>query len=99
VIGVHVVGRDITERKQNEQLRLQAFEQIERNIEQFAILGDHIRQPLQVILGMTNLLEEGVAVERIQEQVERINGYIKDLDRGWIESRQVREFLRKHELA
>ncbi|MCK9306852.1 MAG: PAS domain S-box protein [Methanoculleus sp.] len=99
VVGVHVVGRDITERKQNEQLRLQAFEQIERNIEQFAILGDHIRQPLQVILGMTNLLEEGVAVERIQEQVERINGYIKDLDRGWIESRQVREFLRKHELA
>ena len=99
VIGVHVVGRDITERKQNEQLRQQVFEQIERNIEQFAVLGDHIRQPLQVILGMTNLLEEGVAVERIQEQVERINGYIKDLDRGWIESRQVREFLRKHELA
>ncbi len=99
VIGVHVVGRDITERKQNEQLRRQAFEQIERNIEQFAILGDHIRQPLQVILGMTELLDEGTAVERIGEQVERINGYIRELDRGWIESRQVREFLRKHELA
>lgn len=99
VIGVHVVGRDVTERKLHEQLRRQAFEQIERNIEQFAILGDHIRQPLQVILGMTDLLEEGVAVERIREQVERINGYVRDLDRGWIESRQVREFLRKHELA
>jgi PAS domain S-box-containing protein len=99
VIGVHVVGRDITERKQNEQLRQQAFEQIERNIEQFAILGDHIRQPLQVILGMTELLEEGTAVERIREQVERINSYVRELDRGWIESRQVREFLRKHELA
>jgi PAS domain S-box-containing protein len=99
VIGVHVVGRDITERKQNEQLRRQLFEQIERNIEQFAILGDHIRQPLQVILGMTELLEEGTATERIQEQVERINGYIRELDRGWIESRQIREFLRRHELA
>ncbi|MDK2990153.1 MAG: hypothetical protein PWR16_1682 [Methanoculleus sp.] len=99
VIGVHVVGRDITERKQNEQLRQQAFEQIERNIEQFAILGDHIRQPLQVILGMTELLEEGTAVEKIREQVERINSYVRELDRGWIESRQVREFLRKHELA
>ncbi len=99
VIGVHAVGRDITERKQNEQLRQQAFEQIERNIEQFAILGDHIRQPLQVILGMTELLEEGLAVERIQEQVDRINGYVRALDRGWIESRQVREFLRRHELA
>ncbi|HOI13868.1 MAG TPA: PAS domain S-box protein [Methanoculleus sp.] len=99
VIGVHVVGRDITERKQNEQLRRQLFEQIERNIEQFAILGDHIRQPLQVILGMAELLEEGTATERIQEQVERINGYIRELDRGWIESRQIREFLRRHELA
>ncbi len=99
VIGVHVVGRDITERKQNEQLRQQAFEQIERNIEQFAILGDHIRQPLQVILGMTDLLEKGMATERIQEQVDRINSYVRDLDQGWIESRQVREFLRKHELA
>ena len=99
VVGVHVVGRAITERKQNEHLRQQAFEQIERTIEQFAILGDHIRQPLQVLLGMTEVLEEGVAVERIREQVERINNYVRELDRGWIESRQVREFLRKHELA
>ncbi|KDE56281.1 PAS domain S-box protein [Methanoculleus sp. MH98A] len=99
VIGVHVVGRDITERKQNEQLRQQVFEQIERNIEQFAILGDHIRQPLQVILGMTELIDEEAATGKIREQVDRINGYVRDLDRGWIESRQVREFLRKHELA
>ncbi|UYU18505.1 PAS domain-containing protein [Methanoculleus submarinus] len=99
VIGVHVVGRDITERKQNEQLRQHAFEQIERNIEQFAILGDHIRQPLQVILGMSELLDEQKATGRIREQVHRINSYITDLDRGWIESRQVREFLRRHELA
>jgi hypothetical protein len=48
---------------------------------------------------MTELLEEGTATERIQEQVERINGYIRELDRGWIESRQIREFLRRHELA
>ena len=99
VIGVHGVGRDISERKQNEQLRQRAFEQIERNIEQFAVLGDHIRQPLQVILGMTELLDEGAATDRISEQVERINGYVRQLDQGWIESRQVREFLRKHELA
>ncbi|MCK8519553.1 PAS domain-containing protein [Methanoculleus sp. 7T] len=99
VIGVHVVGRDITERKQYERLRQQAFEQIERNIEQFAVLGDHIRQPLQVILGTADLSVEGAATAKIREQVDRINGYIRELDRGWIESRQVREFLRKHELA
>ncbi len=99
VIGVHVVGRDITERKQNELLRHQAFKQIERNIEQFAILGDHIRQPLQVILGMADLLEDEAAVATIRGQVERINGYIRELDRGWVESREIREFLRRHELA
>lgn len=99
VIGVHVVGRDVTERKQNEQLRQHAFEQIERNIEQFAILGDHIRQPLQVILGMSELLDEEMATGKIREQVARINGYIAELDRGWIESRQVREFLRRYDLA
>ena len=99
VIGVHVVGRDITDRKQNERLRQRAFDQIERNIEQFAILGDHIRQPLQVILGMTELIDDGGATGRIREQVDRINGYVRQLDRGWIESRQVREFLRKHELT
>jgi len=99
VIGVHVVGRDITDRKQNEHLRQQTFEQIERNIEQFAVLGDHIRQPLQVILGMVELIDDRAAAEMIREQIDRINGYILQLDRGWVESRQVREFLRKHELA
>ena len=39
VVGVQAVGRDITERKQTEQLNQQAFLQIERNIEQFAVLG------------------------------------------------------------
>ena len=99
VIGVHVVGRDITERKQNEFLRQQAFEQIERNIEQFAVLGDHIRQPLQVILGTADLLDDGMVTEMIRKQVRRIDGYIRELDRGWVESRQVREFLRRHELV
>ncbi|WP_286879132.1 PAS domain S-box protein, partial [Methanoculleus sp. UBA413] len=99
VVGVQVVGRDITERKQNEHLRRQAFEQIERNIEQFAVLGDHIRQPLQVILGRAELLDDEKTAAIVRAQVERINEYITQLDRGWIESRKVREFLRRHDLA
>jgi PAS domain S-box-containing protein len=98
VVGVQAAGRDITDRKHGEDLRQQAFEQIERNIEQFAVLGDHVRQPLQVILGMADLFGEEKPTEVIRDQVERINGYIKELDRGWIESRQIREFLRRHEL-
>lgn len=98
VVGVQVVGRDITERKQNEQLRQQAFCQIERNIEQFAVLGDHIRQPLQVTLGRAELIDDEEAAAVIRSQVERINEYIRQLDRGWVESRKIREFLRRHDL-
>jgi PAS domain S-box-containing protein len=96
---VAVIARDITEQKHLEQIRQQAFDQIERNIEQFAILADHIRQPLQVILGMADLVEGERMSETIQEQVQRINSYIKQLDRGWVESREVRTFLRRHELV
>ncbi|WP_292520604.1 PAS domain S-box protein [Methanoculleus sp.] len=99
VIGVQVVGRDVSDRKRHEALRLQAFEQIEQNIEQFAVLADHIRLPLQVILGMADLIEDGPASERIREQVKRINGIVKQLDEGWVESREIREFLRRNELV
>ncbi|NLA39270.1 MAG: PAS domain S-box protein [Methanomicrobiales archaeon] len=97
VIGAQVIGRDITERKLSEQMRQQAFKQIERNIEQFAVLGDHIRQPLQVTLGRADLLDDEETAAIIREQVCRINDYIRQLDRGWVESREVRAFLRRHD--
>ncbi|MDN7012022.1 PAS domain S-box protein [Methanoculleus sp. FWC-SCC3] len=97
VVGVQAVGRDITERKQNEQLNRQVLDQIGRNIEQFAVLGDHIRQPLQVILGMADLADDPKTSAVIHDQVERINEYIRQLDRGWVESREVRAFLRRHD--
>ncbi|WP_214020246.1 PAS domain S-box protein [Methanoculleus sp.] len=94
-----VISSDVTERKQVERIRQEAYDRIEQNIEQFAILADHVHQPLQVILGTAALLDEGTATERIQKQVERINAIVKQLDRGWIESRKIREFLRRHEAA
>ncbi|MDV2482135.1 PAS domain S-box protein [Methanoculleus sp. Wushi-C6] len=97
--GVQVVGRDVSDRRRHEALRLQAFEQIEQNIEQFAVLADHIRLPLQVILGTADLLDDGPASEKIRAQVERINGIVKQLDEGWVESREIREFLRRNELV
>jgi len=99
VVGVQTVGRDISERRCYEGMRLQAFEQIEQNIEQFAVLADHIRLPLQVILGTADLIEDGAPSEKIREQVKRINGIVKQLDEGWIESREIREFLRRNELV
>ena len=46
---------DITDRKRMEAVKRKALEQIEKNIEQFAILGDHIRNPLAVIVGLSSL--------------------------------------------
>ena len=44
------ISRDISDRVKIRQLQMTAFEQINRNIEQFAILNDLIRNPLSVIL-------------------------------------------------
>ncbi|HOI58003.1 MULTISPECIES: PAS domain S-box protein [unclassified Methanoculleus] len=96
---VAIISRDITRQQELERARKEAFSQIEQNIEQFAVLADHIRQPLQVILGMACLGEDERVTGTIRDEVERINGYIRQLDRGWIESRKIREFLRRYELV
>ncbi len=89
------VIRDITEKKDAERIRMQAFIQIDRNIEQFAILADNIRNPLQVIVGYSALSDDEITTE-IVEQVYRINEIIKQLDQGWIDSENVRRFLRRN---
>jgi len=96
-----VIGmiEDITERKENEALRKRAFEQIEHNMEQFAILGDHVRHPLQVLLARADLMEDKDTAEKIREQVLRINALVRQLDQGWMKSREIREFLRRNELV
>ncbi len=99
VVRVAVLSYDITEQRRSEEMRHQAFAQIEHNMEQFAILGDHIRLPLQVILAASELLDDEQASERIRKQVWRINDIVRQLDRGWVESREIREFLRRHELV
>jgi PAS domain S-box-containing protein len=96
VTGIQGVARDITDRVMTEQAKKHAYDRIGRNIEQFAILGDHIRQPLQVLLGTADLAGEEWS-GTITEQVERINSIISELDQGWIESRKVREFLKRYE--
>jgi len=86
---------DITERKLMEMSQRRALEQIEKNIEQFAILGDHIRNPLTVIVGLASIAAEDIA-ERILTQAKEIDRIITQLDMGWIESEKVREFIRRY---
>ncbi|MCK8518347.1 PAS domain-containing protein [Methanoculleus sp. 7T] len=73
----------------------EAYAQIDKNIEQFAILGDHIRNPLQVIVGLA-CMEENRSAEKILEQVYTIHGIVGRLDSGWIESAAIRDYLRRH---
>ncbi len=97
--GYVVLVQDITAQVKEDILRRQTYEQIQQNIEQFAILGDHVRQPLQVILGMVELSEGGKEMDIIHDQVDRINDIIRQLDIGWMESRKIRDFLQRHESA
>ncbi len=78
-----------------EEERREAYIQIDKNIEQFAILGDHIRNPLQVIVGLA-CMDENPASTKIIEQAYTIHSIISRLDSGWIESASIREFMRRH---
>ena len=86
---------DITEHKQMEVAQRNALTQIEKNIEQFAILGDHIRNPLAVIIGLTCMLAEDIA-HKVLFQAKEIDRIITRIDIGWIESEKVRNILKKY---
>jgi PAS domain S-box-containing protein len=86
---------DITDRKQMEMAKRKALEQIEKNIEQFAVLGDHIRNPLAVIVGLSSLAPNDIT-EKIILQAREIDRIITQLDMGWIESEKVRDFIKKY---
>jgi PAS domain S-box-containing protein len=95
VVRVVTIMRDITRQRHIETEKRLAYAQIEKNIEQFAILGDHIRNPMQVILGIADL-EGGAIFDRIMQQTQEIDRTITQLDKGWIESEKIREFVRKY---
>jgi len=98
VVGFQTVGRDISDRIRYERLREQALDMTERNIAQFAVLADHVRHPLQVVMGVADLLDDEAAAEKLREQVRRINDQVSALDREWVEARQIRQFLKRYEL-
>lgn len=86
---------DISEVRENEEAKKKALLAIEKYMEQFAVLNDHIRNPLQVIAGY-NDLQGGEYGEKIADQIANVNRIIDQLDKGWIESESIRDFLRRH---
>ncbi|MDD1677475.1 MAG: PAS domain S-box protein, partial [Methanomicrobiales archaeon] len=94
IVGIQGAARDITEKKEAELLKKKAFQQIEKNIEQFQILNDQLRNPLAVIIGLSDL-QDSEAARQILQQAWQINEIITKLDKGCLESDKVRAYLRK----
>ncbi len=87
--------RDTTEYSLLENMKKEAFLQIDKNMEQFAVLNDHVRNPLQIILSTVSLESDEVA-EKIMPYIKEIDNLIKGLDNGWIESEKVRNMIARH---
>ncbi len=56
-----------------EDLKKRAFERIQKNIEQYAILIDQIRNPLSIIACLAELEVGGKTAGKILDQIERID--------------------------
>ncbi len=93
-VGLIGTSRDITEKKRAEEAWEEAFAQIEENIYQASILNDQIRNPMAVIMGLADL-EGGERMEKIINEVKKIDEIIRQLDRGVLESESIRAFMRK----
>jgi PAS domain S-box-containing protein len=93
--AVLAIARDITERHDIERLKMEAFQQIEQNMQQFALLNDHIRNPVQGIIGISDLMQNEYS-EKIIRLAHVINDIIHKLDQGYIESEKIYDFLRKY---
>jgi len=93
---IAIQSHDVTDMKHvEERIKREGLSQIEQNMEQFLILNDQIRNPLQVIGGYADLSDNPFR-DRIGEQIRIINDLVTRLDKGWIESEKVRSFLLRH---
>ena len=92
---VLAISRDVSERRQLEDFKKKALIQIEENIEQLAILNDSIRNPLTVIIALAEI--GGTEVnQKIIEAAWEIDDIIDQLVQGWLISRKVKDFLKRH---
>ena len=95
IVISHYAESSRASKTQVEQLKREAFQQIEHNMEQFAILNDQIRNPLQAILLDTTTVDDRTK-DLVSEQVHIIEKILDALDERYLESEKVRKFLRKY---
>jgi len=88
--GHITVVLDITERKKSEK-------QLGKNLEYFAHLVDHIRNPMAIMSGFIQVdIENEKTKERLLRQIDRIEELIKQLDQGWMDTEDTRKFLKRY---
>jgi len=88
--GMIEVITDITESKK-------ALKQLDENLEYFAHLIDHIRNPLTIICGFAQVeVKNEVTKRRFLKQVGAIEEIIQQLDQGWMDTEETRKFLKKY---
>lgn len=87
--------QDITAVKNLEIERERALTQIEKNIAEFMILNDQIRNPLTVILIKAEMAGPDIYNE-ISQHVHEIDVQINRLDNRALESEKVMNYLKKH---
>jgi len=91
------ISRDITYQREFEQEKQALLEQIQRNLGEFAILNDGIRNPLAVITGWLSMMDlQEKERSTLMHQIKQIDEMITKLDRRWVESEKVLGFLRRH---
>lgn len=103
--GITIILEDITEYRRSIsalQESEQKFRELLKNIsellvkiEHIAELNDQIRNPLQVIIGITDL-ENVEMTDQIKEQANEIDKIIRQLNIGNIEADNIRAFFKKY---
>jgi len=77
--------------------KLKSQKQLDENLEYFAHLVDHIRNPLAIMSGFIQVETENEKLrDRLIRQIDRIEALIKELDQGWMDTEDTRVFLKKY---
>ncbi len=72
-----------------------ALEQVQKNFAEMSILNDGIRNPLTLLAAQVEIYCPKIA-DIVTIQIKEIDDLITQLDRRWIQSEKVINYIRKH---